>query len=106
MADAPAFDWTCTRLERDTSLDRLESRGTVRLTLRAAGLEASSVTPEQMAVVIVKVLVAELETRGVDDAEEVCARLAAGLEREAGSLASGDAAETPDAVFSRLGGSS
>ncbi len=103
MADAPVFDWTCTRLEQDTSLDRLESRGTVRLALKAAGLEARSVLPAQMTVVIQKVLVDELSTRGIDDAEDVCGRLAAGLEGEAANLAIGDAAETPDAVFSRLG---
>ncbi len=106
MADAPAFDWTCTRLEQDTSLDRLESRGTVRLALKAAGLEARSVTAEQMTVVIHKVLVNELTTRGIDGAEDVCGRLADSLEGEAANLASGAAAETPDAVFSRLGGSS
>ncbi len=106
MADAPAFDWVCTRLEQDTSLDRLESRGTIRLALKAAGLEARSVTPEQMTVVLQKVLGPELATRGVGDAEDVCSRLAAGLEGEAAHLASGGEAETPDAVFSRLGGSS
>ena len=48
MADAAVFDWICNRLEQDTSLDRLESRGTVRLALKSAGLDARSVTPEQM----------------------------------------------------------
>ncbi len=103
MADAPAFDWICTRLEQDTALDRLESRGTIRLALRASGLEARSVTPGQMTVVIQRMLVDELTSRGVEDAEDVCDRLAASLEGEVANLASGDAAETPDAVFSRLG---
>lgn len=106
MADAPAFDWICHRLEQDTSLDRLESRGTVRLALKSAGLEARGVTPQQMAVVIQKVLVEELTTRGISDAADVCGRLAATIESEAGSLGAGGAAETPDAVFSRLGGTS
>jgi len=104
MADAVAFDWICARLEQDTSLDRLESRGTVRLALKAAGLEARSVTPEQLKVVIDKVLAAELTTRGIDDAAGLCTRLATALGNERSSLA-GNAAETPDAVFSRLGGS-
>ena len=106
MADAPAFDWICNRLEQETSLDRLESRGTVRLALKSAGLEARGVTPQQMTVVIQKVLVDELTTRGIADASDVCGRLAATLESEAGSLESSSAAETPDAVFSRLGGTS
>lgn len=106
MADAPAFDWICSRLEQDTSLDRLESRGTVRLALKAAGLEARSVTPEQMTIVIQRVLVGELETRGIEIAADVCGRLAATLEREAAHLARSDSVETPDAVFSRLGGTS
>lgn len=104
MADAAAFDWICTRLEQDTSLDRLEARGTVRLALRSAGLEARSVTPDQMKVVIEKVLADELTTRGITDAAGICSGLATGLAGEAAGLAS-NAAETPDAVFSRLGGS-
>ena len=104
MADAAAFDWICTRLEQDTSLDRLEARGTVRIALKGAGLEARNVTPEQMKVVIEKVLAEELTTRGVEGASDLCSRLAADLGSEASSLAT-DAGETPDAVFSRLGGS-
>jgi hypothetical protein len=104
MADAAAFDWVCARLEQDTSLDRLESRGTVRLALKGAGLEARTVTPEQMKVVIEKVLAAELSARGVQDAPALCARLASRLAGDAASLASSGANESPDAVFSRLGG--
>lgn len=102
MADAAAFDWVCTRLEQETSLDRLEARGTVRLALKGAGLEAKTVTPDQMKVVIEKVMAAELSARGVQDAAGLCSRLASGL--ASASLASDGARETPDAVFSRLGG--
>ena len=48
MPDSAAFEWTCNELEERCSLDRLEARGTVRLALKQAGLEARSVTPEQM----------------------------------------------------------
>jgi hypothetical protein len=106
MADAAAFDWTCTRLEEETSLDRLEARGTVRLALKSAGLEARVVTPDQMRVVLEKVMASELSARGIADAEALCSGLASDLTSEGASMASEGASETPDAVFSRLGGGS
>ena len=100
MSEAAAFNYTCTALEEATALDRLEARGTVRLALRAAGLEASSVTSAQMAVVVEKVFPAELESRGIADAQTVCDRMTVGV-RAIQDVAAGD---TPDAVFARLGG--
>ncbi len=100
MPNSAAFDWTCEELERETDLDRLEARGTVRIALKSAGFEAGSVHPDQMRVVIEKVLPGELIARGVDDAEAICGRLAAGV----GSVSAGDDAESPDEVFERLGG--
>ena len=104
MADAAVFDWVCSRLEQDTSLDRLESRGTVRLALKSAGLEARSVPPEQMKVVVEKVLGDELSRRGITSAEGVCSRMASSLAQVGPSLAADSTNETPDAVFTRLGG--
>lgn len=101
MADAEAFDFVCTRLEGQTSLDRLAARGTIRLALKQAGLEARSITPDQMVVVLRKVLPGELETRGIENPEAICETLIEGVRR----IASSDAPETPDAVFQRLGGS-
>ncbi len=101
MAEAAAFDLVCTRLEEQTSLDRLATRGTVRLALKQAGLEARSITPDQMAVVLAKVLPGELETRGIENASALCGALVEEVHRVAGS----DGPETPDAVFQRLGGS-
>lgn len=100
LADSAAFDWTCRALEGATDLDRLEARGTVRIALRGAGLEAASVLPGQMRVVLERVLPAELRARGIDDADAVCERLA----REVGSIDAGAVDESPDEVFSRLGG--
>lgn len=100
MPDSTAFEYACTELEARTALDRLASRGTIRIALKQAGLEARSVTPEQLAVVIQKILPAELSSRGVDTVEEVCQRILSGL-RE---VAAGPVSETPDAVFKRLGG--
>lgn len=101
MADAPTFEWVCEELERSSALDRLEARGTVRLALKQAGLEVRSVTPEQMSVVIERVLPAELSARGVDDADGLAATLAQGL--KAANL-DGTGAHAPDEVFQRLGG--
>lgn len=101
MADSAAFDFVCDQLEQQTSLDRLEARGTVRLALKQSGLEARSVTPDQMKVVVEKILPAELESRGIENAAAVCQSAMTGL---AGVDAGGAAGESPDEVFRRLGG--
>jgi len=100
MSDSEAFDFVCDQLEQGSSLDRLAARGTVRLALKQAGLEARSVSPDEMGVVVEKLLPKELATRGIEGGEALCAKLKQGL----GSLAPGRAAESPDAVFRRLGG--
>jgi hypothetical protein len=99
MADSAAFDWTCSEIEGRTSLDRLEARGTVRLALKDAGLEARTVTADQMKVVLERVLPKELASRGIQDGERICAELMP----EIAALDAGPGAETPDAVFARLG---
>ena len=100
MADSAAFEFACNQLETKTSLDRLAARGTVRIALKQAGLEARSITPEQMAVVVQKILPTELGSRGIDGADEVCQGILSGLSR----VERGPLSETPDAVFKRLGG--
>ena len=100
MADAEAFDFVCDQLEQGTSLDRLAARGTVRIALKQAGLEARTVTPDQMTVVVDKVLPAELSNRGIGDADALCGTIKQGL----GALDAGGGGDTPDAVFKRLGG--
>lgn len=99
MADSQTFDFVCAELERRTSLNRLEVRGTVRIALKNAGLDGG-VTPEQMKVVLERVLPAELKTRGIANPETHCAAVAAGLSATARP---GEApAETPEAIFARL----
>ncbi len=105
MADAAAFEWLCAELEQGSSLDRLEARGTVRLALKQAGLEARTVTADQMQVVVEKVLPRELENRGIADSKDVCRGFLSGLrELAADSATSADTPEMPDDVFRRLGG--
>ena len=99
MADSAAFDFVCRELEQGSSLDRLEARGTVRLALKQAGLEARTVTPHQLAVVAEKILPDELTSRGIESPGVLCQRIASGVAR-----VSADASlDTADAIFQRLG---
>jgi hypothetical protein len=100
MAETEAFDFVCSQLESRTSLDRLAARGTVRIALKQAGLDPRSVTPEQMAVVMEKVMPNELASRGVQGGAGICSDIAGKVRR----LITGVGSETPDVVFRRLGG--
>lgn len=102
MADSPVFDFLADAIERETSLDRLEARGTVRLALKQAGLGSRTVTGEQMKVVVRSVLPAELVSRGVADQAALCARLGEAIDHA--GFDDGDDESSPDAVFARLGG--
>jgi hypothetical protein len=101
MADAPAFDWVCAELERRTSLDRLEARGTVRLALKQAGLDARTIAPEQMRVVLERLMPRELAVRGIEDGDAICSALTSGV---AAVAATASAPESPEDVFRRLAG--
>ncbi len=102
VPDAAAFEWTCKELERSTSLDRLEARGTVRIALKQSGLDVRAVTPEQMKVVIEQVLPGELRARGVGDGDALCATLAQRILGQDLGLTRPD--QSPDKIFERLGG--
>jgi hypothetical protein len=103
MADSPAFEWVSEELERISSLDRLVARGTLRLVLKKAGLDARAVTAKQMEVVLRELLPEELGSRGVEDGKSSCERLARRL--LAAKLTDADpSVESPEAVFQRLGG--
>ncbi len=100
MATSPAFDFICAELEARTPLTQLEARGTVRIALKSAGLEASTVDA-QMCVVLAKVLPAELDQRAVPRAAELCEELARDLSEQGLEEVR---SPTPDSVFKRLGG--
>ena len=97
------FDFTAERLERHTSLDRLQARGTLRLALKEAGLNPVSVSAPQLSVVFEKLMPGELENRGVEDATAACSAV---IEDVANSwtAAGTPSSSNPDEVFSRLGG--
>jgi hypothetical protein len=98
---ASIFDFVSDDLERLTKLEKLEARGTVRLALKAAGLDARTVTTPQMVATLQKVMPNEMKARGVDDAEQLCRKLVSAL--ELAHPASGAAnAESPEAIFRRL----
>jgi len=99
--DATLFDFAADRLEYHTGLDRLEARGTLRIALKAAGLEAKNVTGAQMRVVFEQVMPGELDSRGVVDIQVVCAAVLADLAADNGAAAD-DGAASPDEIFSRL----
>lgn len=98
MAQA-IFDRVCETLEEATELSRLEARGTVRLALKEAGLDARDVSADQLRVVLEKLLPRELSSRGIAGATAVCERL---LAKVPADEAAGGADEAPEAVFARL----
>jgi hypothetical protein len=102
MASSSAFEWLCDSLEAATDLDRLEARGTVRIALKSAGLEAGGLTADQTKVVLEKLMPSELEGRGIDAAASICGGLAARISEipDTGAAASGN---SPEEVFARLG---
>jgi len=99
VSDDSAFDFLCDELERVTSLDRLEARGTVRIAVKQAGLDPRQATPAELAVVVEKVLSDELSTRGIESPESVCSALA----KRVAVCRAGESRETPEAIFARLG---
>ena len=98
MADAALFDAVAQALQKRTSFDSLQARGTLRLALKDAGLEAKSVTPAQMRVVLERLLASELRSRGVGDADTVCASL---LTVVAAIGANARASDAPEDLFVR-----
>jgi len=100
MATSAAFEWLCGELETKTTLDRLEARGTVRIALKQAGLEATSATAAQVAVVLMRILPQELAGRGIEAADTVCRQMGVRIDEISDDT---DSRDTPEAVFARLG---
>ena len=69
------FEFVASELEKQSGLDNLEARGTLRLALKSSGLTAREVTREQMAVVLDKIMPRELRVRGIEDPEALCEEL-------------------------------
>ena len=98
---AGLFDFAAEQLERHTDFDRLEARGTLRITLKEAGLNPKALTVDQMRVVFERLIPGQLQSRGVEECESVCSALITAL---ASCPAEANATESSDDIFSRLGG--
>jgi len=99
---SPVFEFVAAEIERRSALAKLEARGTVRLALKRAGLDAGDVTSTQMSVVLERVLPDEMRSRGVARSEELCRAIASALR---GSTPDERApSESPEAIFRRLAG--
>jgi hypothetical protein len=94
------FDWLADKLSAATALSALEARGTLRLALKAAGLDPHTAAADALRVVVQRVLAGELRARGVEGADTLCERLAGELES---ARFAAPTAESAEAVFARLG---
>ena len=103
MASSPVFERCCSELGERTSLDRMEVRGTVRLALKAGGLDPKSVDAVQMSAVLRRLLPAELEARGVESASAVCESIASAV-ASVGAGPVADRTGSAAATMERLGG--
>jgi hypothetical protein len=101
---ATLFDIAAEKLEGATGMGRLEARGTLRIAVKEAGLDARKATIPQLRAVFEKLMPKELEARGVSDATAICKALVDDI-ASAASEADSTAASSADEIFKRLGGS-
>ena len=74
----------------------------MRLALKEAGLDARSVTVEQMVVMLRKVMPGEIRSCGVEQPEAVCDAVVKALQVAHPSTGSATDPESPEAIFRRL----
>ena len=98
------FDLAAEKLERTTDMDRLAARGTLRIALKEAGLDAHKLTLPQLRAVFERLMPKELDARGVSDAAATCEAAMDEIARSADAIDLASSA-SPDDVFKRIGGS-
>jgi hypothetical protein len=98
------FDLAAEKLEGSTEMDRLAVRGTLRIALKEAGLNAHKLTIPQLRAVFEKLMPKELDARGVSNAAATCKTTMDEIARSADAIEFASSA-SPDDVFQRLGGS-
>jgi hypothetical protein len=100
MSGSPIFEWLCDEISGRTTLGPLQSRGTVRLALKEAGLEPRTISKAQALVIVERLLPRMLQVRGVANFTEICTKVGHALrllkEQQAGP-------ESAEAIFARLG---
>jgi hypothetical protein len=103
MAES-VFAFVAEKLDQGSGLDILEARGTVRFALKSAGIVAArEVNAEEMTVVLLKVMPAELRALGVENADSLCEEIVRSLKdfhSESGNAES----SSPEDVLLRLSG--
>jgi hypothetical protein len=97
------FDLAAEKLEGSTDMDRLAARGTLRIALKEAGLDAQKLVLPQLQAVFEKLMPKELEARGVADAAAMCEAVMGEIARSADAI-DVESSTSPDDVFKRLGG--
>ena len=100
MSSSYLFEWLCAELGKRTELGLPQSRGTVRLALKSAGIELRTLDKRQVLVLVERVLPHELQVRGVGDAAVLCAAISSSLRALQLPTVVPEAAE---AIFARLG---
>jgi hypothetical protein len=103
MADSSVFEWTSAALERATSFNSLQARGTVRLALKKAGLDAATVNVVGMTAVLSRLMPKELASRKIEGGDAICAQLVSEL-KTANLAAPVSDEQTPEDVFRRMFG--
>lgn len=96
------FSFVADQLEEHTPLDRLEARGTLRIALKDSGLDPRTTTQKQFCVVLESVVPGELESRGVAEAQAICAALIEKIQNEPADR--WEASHNVDEIFDRLAG--
>jgi hypothetical protein len=97
------FSFVADHLEECTPLDRLESRGTLRIMLKDSGLDPKTVTSKQFCVILESVAPGELESRGVAEARAICTAMIEKIESEPADR--WETSHSVDKIFDRLAGS-
>ncbi len=95
------FELAAEELQIRTRWSLLQAQGTLRLALKAGGVRPETVTPRELRAVVEKVMPEQLEIRGVDDPDSVCAAV---LQRVGHVGSFSRPATDLDEVFQRLGG--
>ena len=98
------FALVADRLEAETVFGRLETRGTLRIALKKAGVDAKSFTLVELEATFAKIMPDELARRGVRNAAGVCGSVLKSLPSGLRD-ASGDPATSRDEIMRRLASS-